>query len=149
MVCVGLPAAGTAIAGADPMYMCMKRLTIKGSLVGSMSETDEALAFAARGLVKPIYQVFPFKDFHEAVQKLKNFQVAGRAIIGGFGLNKLLWESKLIRYPIPKTSTPKRPSPFLVNERVEEFAKETEQDVDSFRITDLYCCNWIKKGFSS
>lgn len=61
MVCVGLPTAGTTIAGADPMYMCMKRLTIKGSLVGSMSETDEALAFAARGKVAPIYQVFPFK----------------------------------------------------------------------------------------
>ncbi|KAI9018197.1 hypothetical protein DFJ74DRAFT_676333 [Hyaloraphidium curvatum] len=76
MVCVGLPTAGTAIAGADPM-----RLTIKGSLVGSMSETDEALQFAARGLVKPIYQVFPFKDFATAANKLKNFQVAGRAII--------------------------------------------------------------------
>ncbi|KAI9029170.1 alcohol dehydrogenase 1, partial [Hyaloraphidium curvatum] len=71
MVCVGLPTAGTTIAGADPMYMCMKRLTIRGSMVGSMSETDEALAFAARGLVKPVFEVFPFKDFHNAVQKLK------------------------------------------------------------------------------
>lgn len=61
--------------------MCMKRLTIKGSLVGSMSETDEALQFAARGLVKPEFEVFPFAQFGEAVQKLKNFQVAGRAIV--------------------------------------------------------------------
>jgi propanol-preferring alcohol dehydrogenase len=89
MVCVGLPAAGTTVAGCDPMMvcrllwttaldftnpivpqMCAKRITIRGSMVGSMSETDEALEFAARGLVSPIYQVFPFKDFAKAVDLL-------------------------------------------------------------------------------
>lgn len=63
----------------------MKRLTIKGSMVGSMTETDEALAFAARGLVKPEFEVYPFKQFPEAISKLKNFQVAGRGIIVGSG----------------------------------------------------------------
>ncbi len=52
------------------IQMCAKRITIRGSMVGSMSETDEALEFAARGLVSPIYQVFPFKDFAMAVDLL-------------------------------------------------------------------------------
>lgn len=38
---VGLPAGGTAIAGADPLLICFQKLSILGSLVAGMQEVDE------------------------------------------------------------------------------------------------------------
>lgn len=36
MIAIGLPAAGTAMAGADPVMLIFKKLKIAGSLTGNM-----------------------------------------------------------------------------------------------------------------
>ncbi|KAK4058622.1 hypothetical protein OIO90_000066 [Microbotryomycetes sp. JL221] len=77
MVGIGLPAAGTAIAGTDPLHLIFHKLTITGSLTGNQSDVAEALDFVARGLVKPVVQVLPFDQFKEGLAKL----VAGRIVI--------------------------------------------------------------------
>lgn len=80
-VCVGLPAAGTAMAGADPVLLCFYKLSILGSLVGGQEDVDEALDFAARGLIKPKITILPFAQLPEGVARLAKSQVAGRLVV--------------------------------------------------------------------
>jgi D-arabinose 1-dehydrogenase-like Zn-dependent alcohol dehydrogenase len=42
---------------------------------------DKTLDFAKRGLLKPIYTVYPLSKFDEAVQKLRRGEIAGRAVV--------------------------------------------------------------------
>lgn len=81
IVAVGLPTAGTATAGCDPLQMIFQKITVTGSLTSNMKDTDEALAFAARGLVKPKIQVRPFAEFKESLKMLSESKVAGRIVI--------------------------------------------------------------------
>jgi len=39
------------------------------------------LDFARRGLLWPIYTVYPLSQFNEAVQKLRCGEIAGRAMV--------------------------------------------------------------------
>jgi propanol-preferring alcohol dehydrogenase len=41
MVCVGLPKDDTIIAGAHPIMMCMKKLNVVGSVVGTLKDVEE------------------------------------------------------------------------------------------------------------
>ncbi|KIV94404.1 hypothetical protein, variant [Exophiala mesophila] len=51
VVAVGLPHDPTVVAGAPPVMLCMKRLNVVGSVVGTLKDVEEALDFTARGLV--------------------------------------------------------------------------------------------------
>ncbi|KAF2204289.1 alcohol dehydrogenase 1 [Delitschia confertaspora ATCC 74209] len=81
VMCIGLPAAGTNHIDVDPNQMVFKNWTIKGTLVSSMADVDETLKFAQRGLLKPIYTVYPLSKFNEAVQLLRQGKIAGRAVV--------------------------------------------------------------------
>ncbi|BGP39519.1 Alcohol dehydrogenase [Rhodotorula kratochvilovae] len=81
LLCVGLPPAGTAIAGADPCAIIFRKLTIKGSLTGNHADADEALEFVQRGLVQPHVTVRPFGELKEAFADLLAAKVAGRMVI--------------------------------------------------------------------
>ncbi|GAA6008492.1 zinc-dependent alcohol dehydrogenase [Rhodotorula paludigena] len=81
MICVGLPSAGTAIAGADPCAIIFKKLTIRGSLTGNQVDADEALDFVRRGLVEPHVTVRPFSELKAAFADLLAAKVAGRMVI--------------------------------------------------------------------
>lgn len=76
-----LAPAGSVTLSADPALLAFRKLTISGTLVGSMKETDAALQFAKRGKLKPIYTVYPLAKFGEAVEKLRRGEVAGRIVI--------------------------------------------------------------------
>ncbi|ETS82447.1 hypothetical protein PFICI_04323 [Pestalotiopsis fici W106-1] len=81
VMCVGMPASGTAIAGDDPMILILNNIKIIGTLTGSLKDTHEALEFAARGLLKPVYQVFSLADLPEVVSSLRLGNVTGRCVI--------------------------------------------------------------------
>jgi len=81
LMCIGLPPAGDCIVGAHPTEFVVKNLHVIGTKVGSMRDTDAALDFAARGLLKPIYEKFPLKDLPLAVEKLRAGKVAGRCVV--------------------------------------------------------------------
>lgn len=51
VVVVGLPKDETVIAGAPPILLALKRLSIVGSVTGTLKDVEEALEFTARGLV--------------------------------------------------------------------------------------------------
>jgi propanol-preferring alcohol dehydrogenase len=81
MVCVGLPKDPTVIAGADPMTMCLKKLNIVGSVVGTMKDVEEALEFTARGLVKPILTHGGMEDINRFCADMNAGKLVGRAVI--------------------------------------------------------------------
>lgn len=41
MVCVGLPKDASVVAGAAPVLMCLKRLNVVGSVVGTLKDVEE------------------------------------------------------------------------------------------------------------
>ncbi|KAJ5616549.1 hypothetical protein N7537_001663 [Penicillium hordei] len=81
VMCIGIPAAGSMTIGADPCQFVFKNLTIKGTLVGSRSDTAMALDFARRGALRQICEVYPLNRMPEAVEKLRKGEVAGRIVI--------------------------------------------------------------------
>ncbi|KAL1897839.1 hypothetical protein Sste5346_003691 [Sporothrix stenoceras] len=54
IVAIGLPGDPKVLAGAPPVMLALKQLSIVGSVVGTQQDVDEALAFTARDLVHPI-----------------------------------------------------------------------------------------------
>ncbi|KAH9867808.1 hypothetical protein IAQ61_007112 [Plenodomus lingam] len=81
VMCIGLPPAGTQHIDVDPNQLCFKKQSVHGTVVSSMLDVDKTLEFAKRGLLKPIYTVYPLSQFNEAVQKLKRGEIAGRAVV--------------------------------------------------------------------
>lgn len=81
VMCIGLPAKGSTLLGADPCDFCFKNLTIKGTLVGSRRDTAAALDFARRGMLKQISEIYPINRLPEAVEKLRRGEVAGRIVV--------------------------------------------------------------------
>ena len=81
IMCVGMPASGTAFAGDDPMFLILRNLKVIGTLTGSLKDTHDALGFASRGLLKPAYQTFGLDRLPEAVDLLRRGKVAGRCVV--------------------------------------------------------------------
>ncbi|KAL1959446.1 hypothetical protein VTO42DRAFT_1891 [Malbranchea cinnamomea] len=81
VLCIGLPPSGSTMLGAEPAAFIFKNMAITGTLVGSMLDTERALDFAKRGLLKPIYEKWPIDKLPEAVEKLRRGEVAGRCIV--------------------------------------------------------------------
>lgn len=82
VVCIGMPASGTAFAGDDPMYLILNNLKVVGSLTGSRQDTAGALSLAARGLLVPFYERLDLEHLPEAIQKLRQGRVKGRCAVG-------------------------------------------------------------------
>ncbi|KAK5019257.1 chaperonin 10-like protein [Cryomyces antarcticus] len=81
VMCVGLPPAGTTTIGADPSHFAFKNLHVIGTLVGTMRDTQAALEYARRGLLKQICEVRPMSAMPESIQQLRRGEVAGRIVI--------------------------------------------------------------------
>ncbi|KAI9719699.1 MAG: hypothetical protein M1828_006132 [Chrysothrix sp. TS-e1954] len=81
MVAVGLPADPTVIAGCPPLQMCLKRLNVVGSVVGTLKDVDECLDFTKRGLVRPILTKGTLKDLDRLCGDMKAGKLAGRAVL--------------------------------------------------------------------
>ncbi|CAI7630241.1 unnamed protein product [Penicillium discolor] len=81
VMCIGMPPAGSTILGADPCEFVFKNLSIKGSLVGTRSDTAAALDFAKRGMLQQVSEVYPINRLPEGVEKLRKGQVAGRIVV--------------------------------------------------------------------
>jgi propanol-preferring alcohol dehydrogenase len=81
MVCVGLPKDPTVIAGTSPIVMCLKKLNVVGSVVGTLKDVEEALDFTARGLVKPILTYGGLEDIDRFCQDMNAGKLPGRAVI--------------------------------------------------------------------
>ncbi|KAK3719146.1 hypothetical protein LTR37_004710 [Vermiconidia calcicola] len=82
ITCIGLPPKDANVElGASPLIFAGLKLTITGSIVGTMQDTAAALEYARRGLLQPISEVRGLSRFAESVQQLKRGEVPGRIVI--------------------------------------------------------------------
>lgn len=61
--------------------LCLKKLNIVGSVVGTLKDVDECLDFTARGLVKPIITRGTLEDLDHLCHEMKAGKLAGRAVL--------------------------------------------------------------------
>ncbi|MEM7566422.1 MAG: zinc-dependent alcohol dehydrogenase [Pseudomonadota bacterium] len=81
MVLVGLPPGEFPTPIFD---VVLKRLTIRGSIVGTRADLDEALAFAAEGRIGPHVHTAPLSDINRVLTELKAGHVDGRYVLDRF-----------------------------------------------------------------
>lgn len=59
----------------------LNRITVRGSIVGTRRDLDEAIAFAAEGKVKAEISTAPLEDINDIFERLKNGTVEGRVVL--------------------------------------------------------------------
>jgi len=57
--------------------------TIRGSIVGTRLDLEEALSFAAEGKVKAIIETRTLESLNDVFQRLKTGMVNGRVVLAG------------------------------------------------------------------
>ena len=75
---VGLPPGEFA----SPIFdVVLKRITVRGSIVGTRRDLDEAIAFFAEGKIKAQVTPAPLEDINRIFQELKAGRVDGRVVL--------------------------------------------------------------------
>jgi len=59
----------------------LKRLTIRGSIVGTRQDLAECLAFAAEGKVQATVEVQPLEKINEVFTRMKKGEINGRVVL--------------------------------------------------------------------
>ena len=77
-VLIGLPPGDFPAPIFD---VVLKRLTIRGSIVGTRKDLQEALQFAAEGKVKATISTRPLEGINDVFDELKRGQVQGRIVL--------------------------------------------------------------------
>jgi propanol-preferring alcohol dehydrogenase len=75
----GLPAGEFPVSIFD---VVLNGYTIRGSIVGTRLDLEEALAFAAQGRVKATIETLPLDSINDVFDRLKNGRVNGRVVLG-------------------------------------------------------------------
>jgi len=75
----GLPPGEFPISIFD---VVLNGYTIRGSIVGTRLDLEEALTFAADGKVKAIIEMQPLESINDVFQRLKTGKVNGRVVLG-------------------------------------------------------------------
>jgi propanol-preferring alcohol dehydrogenase len=78
MVLVGLPPGLFAMPVFDTV---LKRITVRGSIVGTRADLAESLAFAAEGKVKAHYTLAKLSEINAILQRLRDGEVEGRVVL--------------------------------------------------------------------
>ncbi|MGO0059895.1 alcohol dehydrogenase AdhP [Brevibacillus fluminis] len=78
LVVVGLPNDELPIPIFDTV---LNGVTVKGSIVGTRKDLQEALDFAARGKVKAIIETQPLDNINEVFDRMVNGQINGRVVL--------------------------------------------------------------------
>src|SRR5215469_1844906 len=75
----GLPQGEFPVSIFD---LVLNGYTIRGSIVGTRLDLEEALTFAADGKVKAIIEMQPLESINDVFQRLKTGKVNGRVVLG-------------------------------------------------------------------
>lgn len=78
LVIVGLPTGELPIPIFDTV---LNGVTVKGSIVGTRKDLQEALDFAARGKVKTIIETQPLEKINEVFERMEKGQINGRIVL--------------------------------------------------------------------
>jgi propanol-preferring alcohol dehydrogenase len=77
-VLVGLPPGEFPTPIFD---VVLKRLTVRGSIVGTRKDLEESLVFAAEGKVKATIEMQPLAAINDVFQRLRDGRVNGRVVL--------------------------------------------------------------------
>ena len=78
MVLVGLPPGSFPL----PIFnMVLSGITVRGSIVGTRLDLEEALAFAADGLVKSTVATDRLENINDVLTRMRNGQIEGRVVL--------------------------------------------------------------------
>ena len=77
-VLVGLPPGDFPVSIFD---VVLNRYTLRGSIVGTRQDLQEALAFAAEGKVKATIEQLPLESINDVFARLKEGKVKGRVVL--------------------------------------------------------------------
>jgi uncharacterized zinc-type alcohol dehydrogenase-like protein len=69
------------LAPVNNMYLAMQRLSIGGSLIGSIAETQEVLDFCAEHRISPDIEMIGIEEINHAYEKVENGEVRFRYVI--------------------------------------------------------------------
>ena len=75
----GLPPGDFPVSIFD---MVLNGYTLRGSIVGTRKDLEEALAFAADGKVKATIETLPLESINDVFSRLKTGRVNGRVVLG-------------------------------------------------------------------
>ena len=75
----GLPPGEFPVSIFD---VVLNRYTIRGSIVGTRLDLEEALAFAAEGKVKATIETLPLESINDVLNRLRTGRVNGRVVLG-------------------------------------------------------------------
>ena len=75
------PPFANAYCKRTSRYRVLKRITLRGSIVGTRKDLTEALAFAAEGKVKAHIRCAPLEDVNSVFHALKVGAVDGRMVL--------------------------------------------------------------------
>jgi propanol-preferring alcohol dehydrogenase len=78
LVCVSLPKDESSF---DVQQVVMKRITIRGTIVGTREDMREALDFASRGLVSCRITKQKLEDVNDVMEKMLHNQIHGRVVL--------------------------------------------------------------------
>uniref|UniRef100_A0A914QFC4 Alcohol dehydrogenase n=1 Tax=Panagrolaimus davidi TaxID=227884 RepID=A0A914QFC4_9BILA len=67
--------------GADIFDTVTRAITIRGSYVGNRIDTDEALAFFARGQIQSLIQIRGLTELPQIFDEMSNGTLIGRAVV--------------------------------------------------------------------
>jgi propanol-preferring alcohol dehydrogenase len=62
--------------------MVLNRYTIRGSIVGTRLDLEEALTFAAEGKVRATIETLALESINDVFERLRTGQVNGRVVLG-------------------------------------------------------------------
>lgn len=79
MVCIGLP-AGARIS-TEVFDTVVRMIQIKGSYVGNRADTQEALDFFNRGLIKAPFKTVGLSELPSVFEQMKANQIVGRIVV--------------------------------------------------------------------
>jgi propanol-preferring alcohol dehydrogenase len=77
LVVVGLPNADLPIPIFDTV---LNGVTVKGSIVGTRKDLQEAIEFAAQGKVRTNIEVQPLEKINEVFERMETGQINGRVV---------------------------------------------------------------------
>jgi alcohol dehydrogenase, propanol-preferring len=78
MALVGLPPGRMALPIFDTV---LKRITVRGSIVGTRQDLEEALAFAGDGKVAPHFTWAALEEINNIFDRMEAGQIDGRVVL--------------------------------------------------------------------
>jgi len=77
-VLIGLPPGEFPVSIFD---VVLSRYTLRGSIVGTRKDLEEALGFAAEGKVQATIEQLPLDSINEVFSRLRQTKVNGRVVL--------------------------------------------------------------------